>query len=163
MRVGDTVKQLKERIAAKCNFPVDRLHIFLEFTFLASSRTMKGCRLSAGSVVTAKVSSRIEFQYQARTVTKEAHAGQSLKEMLLRVSKMLNEQPSKLLYSFVKSSGAIAGNASKWLEDRTNLFAAERAVGSWDENGLRDGDQIKVHRLQEEMEVKPPAPKKRKR
>ena len=153
MRWTDNGIRLKEKIEAKWKIPFEAQRIQIDNLPLNdTSNLLTKARVQEGTTIMVTAWINISFDYRGNSFRRCVNPHERMAILLSDISDDYEGEDAKIRFSILKSSGFVARTASKWLADRTDLFACGAVVGSWRENGLRDGDKIKVYRIQEEVQ-----------
>lgn len=150
----DTVADLKEKIMGHTGFNVD-----LQLLDFEDRRLIDDDRLIARSIghrsrITLTVPISLWFDSPQRTQDSWAFQHASLQLALHTFADTHQQDITALLFQIPRYSGPVASASKKWLPVRSDLFGAGEAAGTVDENGLRNGDMIKVFYLNKKTSKK---------
>ncbi|KAK4947778.1 hypothetical protein LTR10_013286 [Elasticomyces elasticus] len=149
----DSFGQLKERIERQIGIPKGSQQLaFMGFPTL-DSWILGWQRVFQGCTVILHVAATITYHFKDTTSSITVVLDEPLSMLLGQIATSIGEDISMLRFVFSKTSAEVAANAREWLPDRFQLFKTQNVVGNVAENGLANGDAIRVYRENRKCEL----------
>ncbi|KAJ9503760.1 hypothetical protein LTR99_002519 [Exophiala xenobiotica] len=144
----DSVAKLKERIERQSGIPAISQVLRRTDTFMYNNDTLFWCALSDNDLITLGVTGLLKFYFKNKLSTTQLFflSSDDLFTVLTEIMQLLAETSSNVLFEIGKASGAVDYGANHWLQDRSSLFELGDAQGTMLENGILDGDEIRVYK-----------------
>jgi hypothetical protein len=142
----DSVAKLKERIERQSEIPKEWQQLWQPHGVMQDNDTLFGRALFENDLISIDVQGSLRFNFKNEYVGVVFSFSEDLYTVLMRASQLLGRTRESLLFEIVKSSGTMDYGSSHWLQDRSSLFEQGDARGTMLENGLFDGDEIKVYK-----------------
>ena len=142
----DSIAKLKERIERQTRIPRSLQQLRKSDVIMRDEETLFGCAIFDNDLITLDVQASLKFNFKNEYIGIGFLVSDDLSTVLKRAIQSLGQTSETLLFEIAKSSGAVDNGSCHWLQDRSSLFELGDVQGTMLDNGLLDGDELRVYK-----------------
>ncbi len=140
----DTVADLKEQIRQHTGISPSSQRLDSQGTILSATNRLIVLGIDENTSINLTVAILLWFELPQMSISAPTFPHTPLHTMLRTVSDANRQALTPTIFQISHSSGHLAPVSKQWLPGRKCLFTADDAFGTVGENGLREGDRIKL-------------------